>query len=260
MGDSTDTSSETALNRESVPPVDSQSPSADTSTTPEQRVERDAESIDDGKPVDTGRQTSRGSTTHGNSSVNTLEGEPPPLPPRPIHLDVNEARPPTSLGSLSRPKKSSSPHLQSTPTTAVSLTDIHTQSFQDGSRETYASPSDRAQHRQLSGRQSSSGRLRSRNGSEGDESESLRSYAPNGEARGDVESLLGEVLGQGEESPVWKLLSSHVEGINPFDLLAQDDGEATADFNHEFDELDEINEDGENEGTLFSRTITTGLI
>jgi len=257
MGDSIDNACEAVVNKQNAATVNhaTQKPQADASDVPDPDTNA-AEGDNGGKTVYEDNPMSGESTRHTISSENTSEEElPPPLPPRPGNLDLSETQPSTSLGSLPRPNKSSRPHLQSNPTTAVSLTDIHAQSFQDGSRETYASSSERAPYRKPLGGHNSFGRHPSRNGSEADESGSVKSYGPTLEARGDVESLLGEVLGPGEESPAWKLLGSHVEGVNPFDLLAHDDVEATADFSREFDELGEIDGNGENGGTTFSVTI-----
>ena len=54
----------------------------------------------------------------------------------------------------------------------------------------------------------------------------------------------------GQQSPAWRLLSSQAERDNPFDLLPYYNEEPTADFSREFDELDELEPGGENEGIV----------
>jgi len=68
------------------------------------------------------------------------------------------------------------------------------------------------------------------------------------EAGGDVESLLGEVLGSSQESPAWKLLSAQIEAQDPFDSISNFDDGVSADFYREFDAIGEVDPDGENEG------------
>lgn len=74
------------------------------------------------------------------------------------------------------------------------------------------------------------------------------SYAPTIGTSGDAESLLGDVLGVGQQSPAWRLLSSQTEKADPFSSLPFEDEEATADFSREFDELGELDAQGDNEG------------
>ncbi len=192
------------------------------------------------------RLTSATPSTPRSVSQTTItdEGPCPPLPPRPVKLDLPREVPTTPSGSLLRPKSSSRPSLQATVTTGLSLTDVHTQSFPGGTRETSESTSSRKSPKDFG----SIKRFKNRHGSEADESASVRSYAPTLEAGGDVESLLGEVLGASSASPAWGLLSSQAERLNPFDSISYEDDELTADFNREFDELGEINPEGDNEG------------
>lgn len=186
------------------------------------------------------------------SENNSEEELPPPLPPRPVKPSSTETRPSTLLGSLRLPNKSSRPQLQSTSTTAVSLTDIHSHAFQNGSQETSASLSEKANSKVSPALNNSFGRYHSRDGSDADESGSVKSHIPTIEVHGDVESLLGDVLGD-EGTPTWKLLSGREEAVDPFDLPEQDEGEGTVEFSHEFDELDGVTESGNNEGiTSFS--------
>ena len=70
---------------------------------------------------------------------------------------------------------------------------------------------------------------------------------PTLEATGDVESLLGEVLSGGQESPAWKLQSGR-ELDNPYDSIEFEDDGITAEFRHEFDDIGDLDPTGSNEG------------
>ena len=203
------------------------------------------------KSRDSGLSTSRSVS----QSTLTDEGPRPPLPPRPVNHSLLGESLNTPGDSSQRLKSLSRPKLQATATTSLSLTDIHTQSYPDGSRETSESTSSWRSPKDFG----SIGRFKSRYGSEEDESVSVRSYAPTLEAGGDVESLLGEVLGASSASPAWGLLSTQAERLDPFDFINYDDGELTADFNQEFDELGEIDSEGNNEGSRLSYLWILGI-
>lgn len=177
-------------------------------------------------------------------SVVTDEGPRPPLPPRPKNLEFLQPG-----GSLQRPKTSSRPTLQSSATTALSLADIHTQSYQDGSRDTLTTSAESTPSEKTLRGYGSIRKLKEWNRSEGDDSASIKSYAPTLETGGDAESLLGEVLGGNQESPAWKLLSSHLERLDPFESINYEDDTVNADFDREFDELDQLDKEGNNEGS-----------
>ena len=189
-------------------------------------------------------------------STASAREERPPLPPRPTNIDLFAFGPVTPSSSLRVPKRSSRPQLQSQATTAISRTDIQTQSYPDGSRETYANSTKSTPSGKSFRFDSPIGQLRGQYANEGDDSASLRSYAPT--AGGDVESLLGDVVGAGQQSPAWRLLSSHVERADPFDFLPHDGEEPTADFSREFDELGELDQEGHNEGmtTILARRLS----
>jgi hypothetical protein len=91
----------------------------------------------------------------------------------------------------------------------------------------------------------------SRAASDGDDSASIRSYAPTTEAGGDAESILGEVMGSLEKTEQEKLLLQTL-GHRFEDTEAQSmfppDPEFDAAFDHEFDEIDDMASDGSNEG------------
>lgn len=170
-----------------------------------------------------------------NVSVHDYNGEDDVRPPLPSRPNVQS--------TLQKPPR---PQLQTTATTALSLTDIHTQSFQDGSREMYAAQAEPTSGRFLKGLDSIR-RLKGLHGSEAD-SASVRSYAPTLETGGDVESLLGEVLGATPETPAWRLAGAHAEGFDVFEATEYQDEDNISDFDHEFDEMDELSADADNEG------------
>ena len=190
---------------------------------------------------------SNASSRRALSSPATGEEYRPPLPPRPTNLSLLQEGKHNPGDSLQLPKRSARPQLQSTATTAISRTDIHTQSYQDGSRATTASDAQTTRPSKHLGGFSSIRRFKNFGSSEAD-SASVKSCAPTLEAGGDVESLLGEVLGSSQESPAWKLLSAQIEAQDPFDSISNFDDGVSADFYREFDAIGEVDPDGENEG------------
>ena len=199
------------------------------------------------------RSWPEGSETSSTTPVGPIpeEQRPPPLPPRPTANPGLFQDGIYKLGSSLRiPKRSARPSLQSTATTALSRTDIHTQSYQDGSRETTASARQITPASKAVGSYGSIRRFKGFGGPEGSDSASVRSYAPTLETGGDVESLLGEVLGASQESPAWKLISAHLEAPDPFESTLFEDDQITADFYREFDEIREVDSSDDNEGSV----------
>ena len=176
----------------------------------------------------------------------------PPLPPRPGTLDMLKEGNHGTGGTPQRAKQSARPNLQSTATIALSRTDIHTQAYADGSRETYAATAETTPPSKPIGVFGSMKRFKGLSGSEGGDSASVKSYAPTSEAGGDAESLLGEVLGASHETPAWKLFSTHHEAPDPFDSLIFEDNEATVDFYREFDEIHGGESGEQDEGSISS--------
>ena len=174
------------------------------------------------------------STASGTPSIK--EERPPPLPPRPANVNLLQESKYGPGASLHVPKRAARPQLQSSATTALSRTDIHTLSYQDGSRETTASSAQTGAPSTLTGF-GSIRRFKRLGSSDGGDSTSIKSYAPTLEAGGDVESLLGEVLGGSQQSPAWKLLSVQDEAPDPFDYTVFEDEELSASFYREFDEI-----------------------
>lgn len=184
----------------------------------------------------------------GSQGPETEQEYRPPLPPRPTNVNLSRDGPYSPGSSLQRPGKSPRPQLQSTATTALSRTDINTQSYQDGSRETFAASAQTTPPSKAAAAFGSIRRIKGVSGSEGGDSASIRSYAPTLETGGDAESLLGDVLGASQESSAWRLLSTQIEAPDPFDSVTYEDDEATVDFYREFDEISAVAADGDNEG------------
>lgn len=167
------------------------------------------------------------------------EESPPSLPPRPGNLRL--LRPGSSLRKQSRPK------LQASATTALSLTDSHTQIHQDRFRENYAAPTESTSSPKSVRAYGSIRKVKLRNGSENDDSFSTRSHVPISDVGGDVESLLGDIAGSSQRSTAWKLLTSQVDGSDQFDSTSI--GEDTvADFDLEFEEVGGLDPEGSNAG------------
>ncbi|MCJ1465224.1 Vacuolar fusion protein mon1 [Pseudocyphellaria aurata] len=215
--------------------------SAESGTSPQRH-----ESPDIGHDVKTKREENNISDVDFQTTVSD-EGPPPPLPPRPGNRDLL-----LPGGSLQRPTRQSRPNLQSTATTALSLTDIHTQLYEDGSREMFAASTEPNLSSKSIGGLGSIRRFKSRNCSEGDDSTSVKTYAPTLGADGDAESLLGEVLGLSQQSSAWRLFRSQAERPDPIDSLSFENDTGAADFDLEFDEVGELDPEGKNEEELLS--------
>lgn len=184
---------------------------------------------------------SDGKTTSGveSRSESLDEGSPPSLPPRPGNLQF--LRPGSSLRRQSRP------NLQASATTALSLTDIHTQINHNGYRENYAAPTESTSSPKSVRAYGSIRKVDWRNGSENDGSSSVRSHAPISDVGGDVESLLGDIAESSQRSTAWKLLSSQVDRSDQFDSMSIG-GDTIADFDLEFEEVGELDPEGSNAG------------
>ncbi|KAI4124854.1 MAG: hypothetical protein LQ338_004580 [Usnochroma carphineum] len=169
--------------------------------------------------------------------------QPPPLPPRAPRRVSNVA--PTAFPSTTA---STRPRLQATATTAISRTDIHTQSFQDGTREASAASKPLSPPTKSWGW----GSIRRLKIHDGDDSASVRSYAPTLGTGGDAESLLGDVLGP-EHTSDWNILSGQLEETGLQRLDGPDDGEILHDFDREFDEVDPVDSSEGNEEELLNR-------
>ena len=186
--------------------------------------------------VDSDPKASERRATFESTVSSPQEEFRPPLPPRP-----------TTSGHLQTPKQSPRPTLLSSATTALSRADINTQVLPDGGRETYQASADSTPSKGSLRGLGSPRRFKGIGGSDGDDSASIRSYAPTLETGGDVESLLGEILGASQDIPAWRLLSTQLEKADPFDFVdANEDYLET--FDEEFDEVGTLNADGSNEG------------
>ncbi|KAL8780080.1 MAG: hypothetical protein Q9213_006639 [Squamulea squamosa] len=177
------------------------------------------------------------------------EEKPPPLPPRPAPTQSHGKAPISSPATLGSPQFSIRPRLQATATTAVSRTDIHTQSYQDGSRETYATSKQPSPPPTSWGGWSSIRRLKTQ---EGSESASIRSYAPTLGTGGDVESLLGGFTGH-EQTPGWNIFNAQLEETGLQQVDASEYDEILDEFDQEFDEIDALDAEEKTEEKLLAR-------
>ena len=202
--------------------------------------------------IATGDEASRPSTSHriginGEPREGYEEGGRPPLPPRPSNFGLLSGIQKSPTNSLQVPKKASRPRLVSSATTALSLADTQTNWNADKGKESYAhslrsTPSHRSFHVDTT-----IGQYRSYNESEGD-SASVRSGFPSSSGATDAESILGDVLVGDKQSPSWKLRDDQVNKSELAEIALYDTAEPLADFNREFDEIEELDQDGANEG------------
>lgn len=192
----------------------------------------------DGKPCSDDQSTCSASDTKSDETVRDVaqsqELTPPPMPPRP---------PTSQAGSLRLSKRSERPQLLSTPTTALSSTNVHTQTHHATGPSPLSSPASRAVSRKHSF--THFGRFVGTSGtSDGEDSASLKSYIPSLDARLDDESIIGDVIGD-DKAPPWKLLSTQAEEDDPFESLPLQDGGALEELIlEEFDDIPSVGADG----------------
>ncbi|KAI9795806.1 MAG: Vacuolar fusion protein mon1 [Piccolia ochrophora] len=178
---------------------------------------------------------------------------PPPLPPRPSESHLSSRAPSTPIGTLQGYSKNLRPQLRTQATTAVSLTDIHTQTHQESLHETYstsAAPPKGSPTPGKDGRESKSRWAPS--GSDTGDTASIKSYVPTLETSGDVESLLGEVLGSDACGMSWLHAKDDGRSERPV-IMSLEDQHLDEHFLHEFDESEELNASGDNEEALFEQ-------
>ena len=180
-----------------------------------------------------------------DADANSYDDKPPPLPPRPFNS--RDCGSNNNSPSTLRLPKATRPQLQSSATTAISLTDIHTQSYQDGSQETFATQAEPSSSGHFLKGFGTTRRLRGIGGSEADTA-SVKSLAPTVEAGRDVESLLGNVLRVPQESSAWTPYDFVTENLDPFDSGLYEINDELSSFDEEFDELAESNIDQGGEG------------
>ncbi|KAL8871095.1 MAG: hypothetical protein Q9174_003006 [Haloplaca sp. 1 TL-2023] len=174
------------------------------------------------------------------------EERPPPLPPRPSVLGSQRKISNVAAAGFPTETSSTRPRLQATATTAVSRTDIHTQAYQNGSRETYAAS------RQTSPPPTSWsgwGSIRRLRIQDGDDSASIRSFAPTVGTGVGVESLLGGFAGH-EQTTTWDTVNGQLEEAGLEELHDSAYEERLHSFDEEFDEIVASDADDIDEGQL----------
>ncbi len=178
------------------------------------------------------------------------EPVPPPLPPRPTVVQPNDQPPPADPAAVVELRSATlRPRLPPQSTTAVSLTDIFAQPVSDGTRDTHLTPS-RSKNGSVSEGSRSGHHDSIRHGQLGSgiaDSSSIRSYVPSIVAGNDVESLLGEALSSGQDTPAWKALHAQIPSESR-QVKFEEDAELRAQFEVEFDDLEQLCPDGSNEG------------
>lgn len=203
----------------------------------EQEISRvDFEPGDEGAPTPAGQ----------SSTSISREASPPPLPPRPRNIPLAHHVSSASLKSLRPSSGSARPQLQSKATTALSLEGVQILTHGGSQADSSATPGTR----QVSA--SVAGYNISRSGSDIEDTPSVRSMMPVLDAGADMESILGEVLPDRPTS-TWKTPFAPVDPEKSGEAsLFLDDDDFDRTFAHEFDELEEIKEDGSNEGMFSS--------
>ena len=176
---------------------------------------------------------SRKTSTSALSTI-SREGTPPPLPPRP--RNISYSRPPTSHSTAP-----SRPQLVSKATTQLTYADSH--GHQNDSRE--GSPVPRPKTRSYFGLNIGTSHYTS----DVDDSASVRSVAPTLEGGLEAESMLGEVRGVPEKSLLRSLGHSFVDRES--ESMFPPDADFEAAFNAEFEDVEEMQADGSNEGQRF---------
>ncbi|PSN62372.1 DUF254-domain-containing protein [Corynespora cassiicola Philippines] len=176
------------------------------------------------------QSASRRTSNSGVSSA-SREGTPPPLPPRPKNLGLLDSRPSTAHSTA--PAR---PQLVSKATTQLSYTD--TQAYSSDSRD--QSPSSAAPRSRTY-----FGLNLNRNPSDADDSASVRSYAPTIEGGADVESMMGDVIGEDEKTLLRSL--GHRFDDQESEAMFPPDPDFELAFSREFDEIEDMSMDGSNE-------------
>ncbi|CAP80665.1 Pc12g10380 [Penicillium rubens Wisconsin 54-1255] len=186
------------------------------------------------QPVETSKQPylSSPSIPDHDGRSDSSEGERPPLPPRPNTL------------SLLSDETGSRTALQAEATTAISRTDIETQS-PEAADSAYSTLAVRGLGQGPKARASLS-QLASPRGSEAGDSASIRSSIPNGDP-GEVEALFMDFASTAPGSQ-----RQGATGLLDFPEFAADDIDDDGILS-EFEAVGELNEEGDNEGLLLQR-------
>ncbi|KAJ5720883.1 uncharacterized protein N7483_008817 [Penicillium malachiteum] len=184
------------------------------------------------EPVNENTTPSNHSSSHAaRDSSPSSEGERPPLPPRPNTL------------SLLNDESASRATLQAGPTTAISRTDIDTQT-NEVAGSAYPSLAIRGLSQGLKAK-ASLGHLTSSRGSEAGDTSSIRSSVQNGDV-GDVDALFKDFVASAPEGNLESKVLLHFPEF-PADNLDDDE------FLTEFDPVGEIDENAGNEDLLLER-------
>lgn len=160
-------------------------------------------------------------TSHSGATSPSREGTPPPLPPRP------------HMGVPAMARQPSRPQLVSKATTQLSIS--NTQAYGSDARDTRSSNAT----------------------SDGDDSASIRSYAPTLAAAGG-ESILGEIVEAGGKSRQEQTLRrslGHGFDDGERQSMFPPDPDFEAAFDRELDDVDDMAADGSNQGQHHVRAV-----
>ncbi len=171
--------------------------------------------------------TESGTPKSSSSRQVSLTSEPgrPPLPPRPSGLSFMHERP-----STLHPSRPPTRGLLAGATTAVSTTDVNAYNRPDGSKELRSTPS----------RAPSSPSLRpvtsNKTSEVGEDSSSIRSFAPFARQNQDVESIFDGDL---QEDPNLSASVSSSKGLFETESSGSIDDDGNVDFTKEFEDVDD---------------------
>jgi len=209
-------------------------------------VNRETRELDDDKntqmPVETATANQPHITVvapeveHDGNQDEREDSSPPPLPPRPIAA-AGQLESPT--GSLRVMKSSTRPALLSKATTALSVANMHAGSPTDTMNKRTLRPSN-----SISTLSQYGARRKSSLGDTGS-IRSIRSILPSHSSGADVESLLGDMI---EPVELGGSVDEHI-----FESRQHDDAQFEGLFEHEFNDLEDLEPDGANEEALMIR-------
>ncbi|EAS35704.2 vacuolar fusion protein MON1 [Coccidioides immitis RS] len=162
----------------------------------------------------------------------------PPLPSRPTTRSAtgrSKAAPDTVLSI----RHASKNVLQSKPTTAVSLQDINSQTFQEGSNDIYSLLGARSGNEEAIKSKCSLSRPGSGKESDAADSASIKSVIPGEGTPVEVGSIFGDFTGAGQPQPLWDTKRKQVNIFDRSEPGLEDD-DLSLDFESEFDCVEDI--------------------
>ncbi|WEW58022.1 Vacuolar fusion protein mon1 [Emydomyces testavorans] len=163
----------------------------------------------------------------------------PSLPPRP-NTRTAAARAGGAPDPVLAARHASKQHLQSRPTTALSLADINTQTFQDGSRDVYASLKGKSSYEEFGKAKPSGIRPGSGKGSETADSTSGISSVPGGETPVEVGSIFGDFAVTAQLLSAWDPKKRQANIFDHYHNPELQEDDLGLDFESEFDHVEDF--------------------